>query len=87
MIKFLYSEKATKFFEISTIYLACVVPVKSAVEISQNFVPFSEYMNFTIIYILSSASILWFDHFLDYRAEMCQFFRCRFENSKRHFYK
>ena len=46
-IKFIYSEKATKFCEISTVDLSYVVPVKSTVEISQNFVAFSEYMNFT----------------------------------------
>ena len=46
MIKFIYSEKATKFYEISTLLLSYVVPVKSKVEISQNFVAFSEYMNF-----------------------------------------
>ena len=45
--KFIYSEKATKFCEISTLLLSYVVPVKSKVEISQNFVAFSEYMNFT----------------------------------------
>ena len=42
-IKFIDSEKATKFCKIST-----VVPVKSTVEISQNFVAFSEYMNVTL---------------------------------------
>ena len=48
-LKFIYSEKATKFCEISTIDLSYVVPVKStAVEILQNFVAFSEYMNFTV---------------------------------------
>ena len=46
VVKFIYSEKATKFFEISTFLLSYVVPVKSKVEISQNFVAFSEYMNF-----------------------------------------
>ena len=46
MLKFIYSEKATKFCEISTLLLSYVVPVKSKVEISQNFVAFSEYMNF-----------------------------------------
>ena len=35
-----------KICEISTIDLSYVVPVKSTVEISQNFVAFSEYMNF-----------------------------------------
>jgi hypothetical protein len=46
-LKFIYSEKAAKFCEISTLLLSYVVPVKSKLEISQNFVAFSEYMNFT----------------------------------------
>ena len=46
-VKFIYSEKPTRFCEISTVNLSYVVPVKSTVEISQNFVAFSEYMNFT----------------------------------------
>ena len=41
--KFIYSEKATKFCEISL----DVVPVKSIAEISQNFGAFSECINFT----------------------------------------
>ena len=41
-LKFIYSEKATKFCEISTLLLAYVLPVKSKVEILQNFVAFSE---------------------------------------------
>ena len=45
-VKFIYSEKATKFCEISTVDLSYVVMVKSTVEISQNFEAFSEYMNF-----------------------------------------
>ena len=45
VLKFVYSEKATKFCEISTLLLSYVVPVKSKVEISHNFVAFSEYMN------------------------------------------
>ena len=45
-LKFIYSEKATNFCEISTVDLSYVVTVKSTVEISQNFVAFSEYMNF-----------------------------------------
>ena len=44
-VKFIYSEKATNFCEISTVNLSYVVTVKSTVEISQNFVAFSEYMN------------------------------------------
>ena len=47
-VKFIYSEKATKFCEISTLILSYLVPVKSEVEISQNFVAISEYMNFDI---------------------------------------
>ena len=48
VLKFIYSEKATKFCEIFTLLLSYVVPVKSKVEISQNFLAFSEYMNFTL---------------------------------------
>ena len=47
LVKFIYSEKVTKFCEIYTVDLSYVVPVKSTVEISQNFEAFSEYMNFT----------------------------------------
>ena len=39
----IYSEKATKFSEISTLILS---KVKSKVQISQNIVAFSENMNF-----------------------------------------
>ena len=45
-LKFIYSEKATKFCKIFTLLLSYMVPVKNKVEISQNFVAFSEYMNF-----------------------------------------
>ena len=47
MVKFIYSEKATKFCDISTVDLSYVVPVKSTVKILQNFVAFSEYMKFS----------------------------------------
>ena len=50
-IKFIYSEKATTFCETSTLFLSYVVPVKSKVKISQNFVAFSEYMNFISLLI------------------------------------
>ena len=46
LVKFIYSEKVTKFCEISTLLLSYVVPVKSRVDISQNFEAFSDYMNF-----------------------------------------
>ena len=45
-VKFIYSEKATNFCEISTVDLSYVVTVKYLVEISQNFVAFSEYINY-----------------------------------------
>ena len=48
MVKFIYSEKATKFCEITTIDMTVTVQDKSMVEISQNFVAFSEYMNFNM---------------------------------------
>ena len=48
-LKFVKSEKATKFCKIFTLLLSYVVQVKSKVKISQNFVAFSEYMNFTRI--------------------------------------
>ena len=48
-VKFIYSEKATNFCEISTVDLSYVVTVKSTVDISQNFVAFSEYMNFNLL--------------------------------------
>ena len=51
LIKFLYSEKAPIFYKISTVDLYYVVTVKSTVEISQNFVVFSEYMNFTFLFL------------------------------------
>ena len=46
IVKFIYSEKATKFCEISTVDLIGTTEEKSTVEISQHFVAFSEYMNF-----------------------------------------
>ena len=46
VIKFICSEKASKFCEISSVKLSYVVPVKYTVEILQNFVAFSGYMNF-----------------------------------------
>ena len=47
LLKLIYSEKATKFCEIFTVDLTGTTQDKSTVEISQNFVAFSEYMNFT----------------------------------------
>ena len=45
LIKFIYSEKATKSCKIFTLDLSYVVPVKSKVKISQNILAFSEYVN------------------------------------------
>ena len=56
MIKFILIEKATKFCEITTNYLFYVLPVKKLVEISQNFVAFSEYMNFTAMNVKSNLT-------------------------------
>ena len=49
MVKFVYSEKATKFCELSTL-LSTVHTGKIKVGILQNFVAFSEYMNFKCIF-------------------------------------
>ena len=46
-IKFIYSEKAAKFCKIFILLLTCTTLDKSKVKISQNFVVFSNYMNFT----------------------------------------
>ena len=43
-VKFIYSEKATKFCKIFTLLLTTVHTVKSKVKISQNYVAISEYM-------------------------------------------
>ena len=55
-LKFIYSKKATKFCEIFTLLLSYEVPVKCKVKISQNFVAFSEYMNFIIFNIYDSKN-------------------------------
>ena len=59
-LKFTYSEKATNFCEISAGDFCYVVTVKSTVEILQNFVAFSEYMNFTSIQQESNLRLLFF---------------------------
>ena len=47
-LKFVYSEKATKFYKIFTLLLSVCTTDKSKVKISQNFVVFSECTNFTL---------------------------------------
>ncbi len=49
MLKFIYSEKASKFYKISTLLLSVCTVDKSKVEILQNFVAFSEDTNFKTI--------------------------------------
>ena len=46
IVKFLYSEKATKFCKIFPLLLTTVHTVNCKGKISQNFVAFSEYINF-----------------------------------------
>ena len=57
-LKLIYSEKGTKFCEISTVDLSYIVTVKSTMEVFQNFVAFSEYMNFTRIIIRFDKSLI-----------------------------
>ena len=48
IVKFnMFSEKATNFFEIFTLLLTGTTQDKGKVKISQNFVAFSKYINFT----------------------------------------
>ena len=54
LLKFIYFEKATNFCKISTADLSYVITVKSMMEISQNFVTFSEFMNFTKLVVSST---------------------------------
>ena len=48
-MKFIYSEKARKFCEISTLLLSVCSVEKSKVKISQNFATFLEYTNFNVL--------------------------------------
>ena len=47
LVKFIYSKKVTKFCKVSTVDLTVTIQNKSTVEVSQSFVVFSEYINFT----------------------------------------
>ena len=47
-LKFIYSEKVTRFCEVFPLLLTVCTVVKSKVKISQNFVAFSECMNFNL---------------------------------------
>ena len=59
VLKFIYSEKATKFCEIFTLLLTTVHAHKIKVKISQNFMAFSEYMNFTYALVCRVRIIIW----------------------------
>ena len=48
-VKFIYSEKATKFCELFNLLLSVCTADKRKVNMSQNFVTFSEYTNFKIL--------------------------------------
>ena len=52
-LKFIYSEKVTKFCEIFPLLLTSVHTVKTKGKILQNFVAFSDYMNF--IYLVNNS--------------------------------
>ena len=60
-IKFIYSEKATKFCEIFPLLLNAVHTVKSKGKILQNFVAFSEYMNFKSLELHKNSACHLFD--------------------------
>ena len=66
-VKFIYSEKATKFCKIFPLLLTVCTVVKSKGKISQNFVAFSEYMNFTTRVL----GLYW----LFMQRQICKFFR------------
>ena len=55
LLKFIYSEKATKFCEIFPLLLTGTTWDKSKGKILQNFVAFSEYMNFKILGLIGLA--------------------------------
>ena len=59
VVKFIYSEKATKFCEIFTLLLTGTTKDKGKVKISQNFVAFTEYMTKTKTKMLIQISYLY----------------------------
>ena len=65
-LKFIKSEKATKSFKISTLDLTGTTQDKSTVEVSQNFVAFSEYMNFT----MSVEKVFQYNVLINHRCTM-----------------
>ena len=59
VVKFIYSEKATKFRKIFPL-LFTPMQCQSKGKISQNFVAFSEYMNFIISYLCTLGCVYFF---------------------------
>ena len=57
-LKLIYSEKAAKFCEIFPLFLTTVHTVKSKGKISQDFVAFSEYMNFNLLGLLQFTLVV-----------------------------
>ena len=55
-LKFIYSEKATKFCEIFPLLLTVCTAIKSMGKSSQNFVAFSEYMNFNSLFAIIQST-------------------------------
>ena len=70
-VKFIYSEKATKFCKISSLLLSYVVPVKSKLAILQNFVAFSEYMNFNMPHFKDFSMMNLQPHLVPCRGWFC----------------
>ena len=56
-LEFIYSEKAINFCQISTLDFSYVETVKFTVEISQNLMSFSEYMDFTNMKLFQYLSV------------------------------
>ena len=65
-VKFIYSEKAPKFCEIFPLLLTVCTVVKSKGKISQDFVAFSECMNFK--YCMAQPSFSLANVFMDTQA-------------------
>ena len=70
--KFIYSEKATKFYEIFPLLLTVCTVVNCKGKISHNFLAFSEYMNFNKTYNGANTIIEMF--FLPQSYEFTRYF-------------
>ena len=68
-IKIIYSEKATTFCEIFLLLLTTEHTVKSKGKISQNFVAFSEYLNFNCKFYNSKTALSACDRSRDSKSQ------------------